>query len=122
MSTPISIAGPQRANADAERPTPLRLEDNPNGPIAALDEGRPGFEELLERKAVGRQRLDVDRAAGDQLQAAAGDAARIGQRAVDVQVPAHDRAQVDARQFAPRPGEPASTTPPPRPASWIRRA
>ena len=80
------------------------MEHNADGAIAALDEGRPRFGKLRQRKLVGDQRADVDCAARDQLQAAPRNAARIGQRAVDVQVAAHDRAEIDTRQFAPRPG------------------
>src|SRR5919199_2089954 len=83
-----------------------RVEHNPNRPVAALDERRPGVGKLVQAEAVGDQRPDVDRATGEQLQAPPRDAPRVGERAVDVEVAADDRAQVDARQLATRAGRP----------------
>src|SRR5919204_1697088 len=54
----------------------------------------------------------VDGASRNQLQTPAGDAAWVGQRAIDVQVAANDGAQVDATQLTARAGRAGQHDPP----------
>src|SRR5438067_8218180 len=68
------------------------------------------------------QRLHVDRAARDQLEPAAGDTLRIGQRAVDVELASHDGGQIELLELAARPGRAAQHDPPAAPRELNRLA
>src|SRR5581483_8800520 len=84
----------------------LGLEHNSDGAVMAVDKCLPGGREIREGEVVRDQRLYVDRAAREEVEAASGDAFRVRQRTKDVEVSADDGAQVDAAQVAPGRGAP----------------